>query len=110
MAAETESTEASAPPRAMQRFDAGVAVRAAVIAGLLALVIVVVPHLVGSDWITTFTSVGIYAVAALGFGVLYGRVGMISLGQVALLTIGCWVGARIAYASSIPFPLLLLAA
>ena len=35
---------------------------------------------------------------------------MISLGQVALLTIGCWVGTRLAYATSLPFPLLLLAA
>ncbi len=34
---------------------------------------------------------------------------MISLGQVALLTVGCWVGARLAYATSLPFPLLLLA-
>ena len=34
---------------------------------------------------------------------------MISLGQVALLTIGCWVGTRLAYATSLPFPLLLLA-
>ena len=36
------------------------------------------------------------------------RVGMISLGQVALLTIGCWVGTRLAYATALPFPLLLL--
>ena len=35
---------------------------------------------------------------------------MISLGQVALLTIGCWIGTRLAYATSLPFPLLLLAA
>src|SRR5207248_10404295 len=41
-------------------------------------------------------------------GVLYGRVGMISLGQVALLSIGCWAGTRLAYATSMPFPLLLL--
>ena len=68
------------------------------------------PAIVGSDWITTFTSVAIYSVAALGFGLLYGRVGMISLGQVALLTVGCWVGTRLAYATSLPFPLLLLAA
>jgi branched-chain amino acid transport system permease protein len=33
---------------------------------------------------------------------------MISLGQVALLTIGCWFGARLSYATSLPFPLLLL--
>jgi branched-chain amino acid transport system permease protein len=35
---------------------------------------------------------------------------MISLGQVALLTIGCWAGARIAYATSLPFPIVLLLA
>ena len=50
----------------------------------------------------------IYSIVALGFGLLYGRVGLISLGQVALLSIGCWVGTRLAYATSIPFPLLLI--
>ena len=35
---------------------------------------------------------------------------MISLGQIALLAVGCWVGARLAYATSLPFPLLLLVA
>ena len=85
-------------------------VRAAVIAALLAFLVGAVPELVGADWITTFTSVAIYSVAAAGFGLLYGRVGMISLGQVALLTVGCWVGARVAYATSLPFPVVLLAA
>jgi branched-chain amino acid transport system permease protein len=68
-----------------------------------------IPAFFGSDWVTTFTSVAIYAVVALGFGLLYGRVGMISLGQVALLSVGVWIGARLAYATSIPFPLLLVA-
>jgi branched-chain amino acid transport system permease protein len=90
--------------------DRGTLVRAPVVAALLAFVLFAVPTLVGADWITTFTSVAIYSVAALGFGILYGRVGMISLGQVALLTIGCWVGARLAYATSLPFPVLLLGA
>jgi branched-chain amino acid transport system permease protein len=85
-------------------------VRAAVAVALLAIAILVFPHVAGSDWITTFTSVAIYSVVALGFGILYGRAGMISLGQVALLTIGCWIGTRLAYATGLPFPLLLLAA
>ena len=91
-------------------FERGVAVRAAVAVGLLVVAIFVLPHSFGADWITTFTSVAIYSVVALGFGILYGRVGMISLGQVALLTIGCWIGTRLAYATSLPFPLLLLLA
>lgn len=90
--------------------ERGVAVRAAIALALLAIAIFVLPQIAGADWITTFTSVAIYSVAALGFGILYGRVGLISLGQVALLTIGCWVGTRIAYATSLPFPLVLLLA
>ncbi len=90
--------------------ERGVAVRAAVAVGLLAIVLFVLPHTAGADWITTFTSVAIYSVVALGFGILYGRVGLISLGQVALLTIGCWIGTRIAYATSLPFPVVLLLA
>jgi branched-chain amino acid transport system permease protein len=90
--------------------DRGTVVRAAVAVTLLAIAIFVLPHIAGSDWITTFTSVAIYSVVALGFGILYGRAGMISLGQVALLTIGCWIGTRLAYATALPFPLLLLAA
>jgi branched-chain amino acid transport system permease protein len=83
-------------------------VRAAAALGLLVIAIFVLPHTAGADWITTFTSVAIYSVVALGFGILYGRVGLISLGQVALLTIGCWIGTRLAYATSLPFPFLLL--
>ncbi|MDX6477167.1 MAG: branched-chain amino acid transport system permease protein [Gaiellaceae bacterium] len=90
--------------------DRGTVVRAAVAIALLAVAIFALPHLAGADWITTFTSVAIYSVVALGFGILYGRVGLISLGQVALLTIGCWIGTRLAYATSLPFPLLLLLA
>ncbi|MGZ4339946.1 MAG: branched-chain amino acid ABC transporter permease [Gaiellaceae bacterium] len=85
-------------------------VRAVVALALLVIAILALPHLAGADWITTFTSVAIYSVVALGFGILYGRVGMISLGQVALLTIGCWVGARLSYATALPFPFLLLLA
>jgi branched-chain amino acid transport system permease protein len=94
-----------ARPAIVDRKASGGLVTAAV---LLVVALLVLPAIAGSDWITTFTSVAIYAIVALGFGLLYGRVGMISLGQVALLSIGCWVGTRLAYATSIPFPLLLL--
>jgi branched-chain amino acid transport system permease protein len=100
----------TAAVRAVPRVERGTIVRGVVIVGLLALALFGVPYIASADWITTSTSIAIYAVAALGFGILYGRVGMISLGQVALLTIGCWVGARLSYATSLPFPVLLLAA
>jgi branched-chain amino acid transport system permease protein len=94
--------------RAALELDRATAARVVVIAGVLALVLVALPEFVGTDWIVTFTSVAIYSVVALGFSVLYGRVGMISLGQVALLSVGAWLGSRLAYGTSIPFPLLVL--
>jgi branched-chain amino acid transport system permease protein len=94
--------------RAVQGIERGVVVRGVIIAALVAFVVVAVPTLVGADWLTTFASVSIYSIVAAGFGILYGRVGMISLGQVALLSLGCWIGTRLAYATSLPFPVLLL--
>jgi branched-chain amino acid transport system permease protein len=88
--------------------ERGAIVRAVVILALLAFVLAI-PHFVGADWITTLTSVAIYSVVALGLGILYGRVGMISLGQIALLVIGVWVATRLSYGTGLPFPLLLLA-
>ena len=84
-------------------------IRVGAIAALLALALAVFPEVLGPDWIFTFTSVAIYSIVALGFGLLYGRVGLISLGQVALLAVGCWIGTRLAYATGMPFPVLLLA-
>ena len=64
----------------------------------------VLPATLGSDWIDSLTSVAIYAVVAAGLVVLYGKVGMISLGQIALLGVGTWVATRLNYLVDIPFP------
>ena len=106
----TAATDPAEATRSLPRVERGTIVRGIVIAGLLLVVLFFVPRFLGADWITTLTSIAIYSVAALGFSILYGRVGMISLGQVALLTIGCWIGTRLSYGTSLPFPLLLLAA
>ena len=66
------------------------------------------PASLGCDWIKTLTSVAIYSVVAAGLGVLYGRVGMISLGQIAILAIGTWTATRLSFATDLPFPVLLL--
>ncbi len=98
----------SARARAALAVERGAIVRGAGIAAFLVIVLFVLPSAFAADWISTFTSVAIYSVVAAGLGVLYGRVGMISLGQVALLVIGTWTGTRLAYATGIPFPLLLI--
>ena len=88
--------------------ERGALVRAAIILTLLAVVLFALPGSLGADWITTLTSVAIYSVVSLGLGILYGRVGMISLGQIALLVIGAWAATRLSYGTELPFPLLLL--
>ena len=87
----------------MLRPQRGVAVRGAVIVAFLVIVMFVLPAVTGSDWVKTFTSVAIYSVVALGLGVLYGRVGMISLGQIGLLAIGTWTATRLNYATTFHF-------
>ena len=103
-----QAHEDRAPPTRLTSVDRAAVVRGLVIAGLLALALFVLPATLGSDWIKTFTAVAIYSVVAAGLVVLYGRVGMISLGQIALLAIGTWTATRLSFATNIPFPVLLL--
>ena len=69
-------------------------VRALVIGALFALALFAVPELIGIYWVKILTAAAIYSVVALGLGLLYGRVGMVSLCQVALLAVGAWTATR----------------
>jgi branched-chain amino acid transport system permease protein len=82
----------------------------AVIAALLLFAFLAIPQLFSLYYIDAMTQVAVYSVVALGLGVLVGRVGMVSLGQVAVLTIGAWVAARLLFATTQPYPLVLLEA
>ena len=84
--------------------------RAVVITGLFAFALFAVPELIGIYWVKILTAAAIYSVVALGLGVLYGRVGMVSLCQIALLGVGAWTATRILYGTSLPFPLVLIIA
>jgi branched-chain amino acid transport system permease protein len=108
MSAEPATSGQGAATRMRLEIDRRNVIQAAVAAGLILFALIGLPELFGSAWLTTFTSVAIYSVVALGFGVLYGRVGMISLGQVALLELGVWIGARLAYGTGIPYPVILV--
>jgi branched-chain amino acid transport system permease protein len=61
-------------------------------------------------WVANFTQMALFSALAASAGMLYGRVGLVSLGQVAPYGIGTWVTMRLAFATSLPFPLLLLIA
>ena len=88
--------------------DRATRIRIAVIAVLLAVVVLALPPLLSLYWIDVLTAVAIYSVVALGLGLLMGRVGLVSLGQIAILALGAWVAARLDFATSIPFPVVLL--
>src|SRR5262245_58397354 len=86
------------------------AARAVIIAGLLAFVLFALPAFLSTYWIKILTLVAIYSVVALGLNVLFGRVGLVSLGQIALLAVGGWFAARFFFLTSLPFPIVLLIA
>ena len=94
----------------MPHLDAGERLRAVIIAVLLLVVVLVLPQLLSGYWITVCTSVGIYSIVALGLGILMGRTGLVSLGQIALLALAAWVAARLFFATGLPFPIVLLLA
>lgn len=70
----------------------------------------VVPLLLGPYWVQACTATAIYAVAAMGVSLLYGRVGLVSLCQFSLLAVGVWVALRLGYAFELPFFLTILLA
>jgi branched-chain amino acid transport system permease protein len=100
----------SAPSRRppLQKVEPSSLIRPAVIVGLLAIVLLVLPVVLSDYYVVASTQVAIYAIVALGLGVLVGRVGMVSLGQAAVLALGAWIGARLLFATSLPFELVLL--
>jgi branched-chain amino acid transport system permease protein len=67
-----------------------------------------IPGLLPSYWVANFTQMGVFSIVAASAGLLYGRVGLVSLGQVAPYGIGCWVTMRLAFATSLPYPILLI--
>jgi len=82
-----------------------------VLAGLLlAAVIPLVPGLGEGQGLRTLTVCAIYSLAAAGAGLLYGRLGLVSLMQVGLVAIGGWVTLRLYHATHLPFELVMVLA
>jgi branched-chain amino acid transport system permease protein len=100
----------TAPVRRLPPLRRGTLTRAVVVAAALLLALFALPPVMSAYYTDTMTQVAIYAIVTLGLGVLVGRVGLFSLGQVAVLTIGAWVGARLLFATGQPFPVVLLEA
>jgi branched-chain amino acid transport system permease protein len=84
--------------------------RAGVIAVLFLFALLALPQLLSLYYVDAMTQVVVYSMVTLGLGVLVGRVGLVSLGQAAVLAIGAWVAARLLFATGQPYPLVLLEA
>jgi branched-chain amino acid transport system permease protein len=88
--------------------DRGLQVRGGVLAVFLLVVLVGLPAVLSIYYIDALTQVAVYSIVAVGLGVLVGRVGLVSLGQAAVLAIGAWVAARLLFGTSLPYELVLL--
>jgi branched-chain amino acid transport system permease protein len=84
--------------------------RAGIVVAVLLFSLLGLPSLLSLYFVDAMTQVAVYAMVALGLGVLVGRVGLVSLGQVAVLAIGAWSAARLLFGTAQPFPLVLLEA
>lgn len=91
-------------------FDRSTIVRALLIGAALLFVLVALPPLLSVYWIKVLTAAAIFSVVALGLNLLFGRVGLVSLGQIGLLVVGSWIAARLFFLTSLPFPIVLLLA
>ena len=100
-----------ASPRAISRKTSRPQlIKTAVTVVLLAFTLFGLPELLSLYYIDTMTQVAVYSMVTLALGVLVGRVGLVSLGQVAVLAIGAWVAARLLFATTQPYPVILLEA
>jgi branched-chain amino acid transport system permease protein len=72
--------------------------------------IVVLPMLLNALWLRVFISSAIFTVAATGTAMLYARLGLVSLAQVALVGVGGWVTLRMWHATHLPFEIDMLVA
>jgi len=72
--------------------------------------IAVVPMLLNALWLRVFISSAIFTIAATGTAVLYARLGLVSLAQVALVGVGGWVTLRMWHAAHLPFEINMLVA
>jgi branched-chain amino acid transport system permease protein len=71
--------------------------------GIIALAIVMGPFILNALWLRVLISSVIFTIAATGTAVLYARLGLVSLAQVALVGVGGWATLRMWHATGLPF-------
>ncbi|HWM97194.1 MAG TPA: branched-chain amino acid ABC transporter permease, partial [Streptosporangiaceae bacterium] len=102
--------ERASPARIARRPSRSQLIKASITTVLLLFAFFALPELLSLYYIDTMTQVAVYSMVTLALGLLVGRVGLVSLGQVAVLAIGAWSAARLLFATTQPYPLILLEA
>ncbi|WP_171208348.1 MULTISPECIES: branched-chain amino acid ABC transporter permease [unclassified Ruegeria] len=64
--------------------------------------VLLLPLVLPALWIKVVTSSLIFALATAGISVLFAQLGLINLGQVALVGVGGWIALRLNYATPLP--------
>jgi branched-chain amino acid transport system permease protein len=70
---------------------------------------IAIPAIADAYWLTVAISGAIFVLPVAGCGLLYGRLGVLVLFQIAVLGIGTWVALRLSFATELPFPLIIAA-
>src|SRR6266700_3528636 len=107
---ETASPPGAARRPLLRRPGRRALTRGAVLAALLLIALLALPQLLSLYYIDAMTQVAVYSMVALGLGLLVGRVGLVSLGQVAVLAVASRKTARLLFATAQPYPVVLLEA
>src|SRR5215469_12531670 len=105
-----DTLERAGPARIARRPTRPQLIKGGVTAALLLFVFFALPALLSLYYVDTMTQVAVYSMVTLALGLLVGRVGLVSLGQAAVLAIGAWAAARLLFATTQPYPLVLLEA
>lgn len=74
------------------------------------LAVLILPQILNAFWLKVCISAVIYSLAASGIALLYARLGLVSIAQVALMGVGGWFTLRLAHGTGLPFEVNLLAA
>jgi branched-chain amino acid transport system permease protein len=105
-----DSAAAQAAQRRLTALRPARPVRLSVTTILVLFTLFGLPQLMSLYYTGYMTLAAVYAIVALGLGLLVGRVGLFSLGQAAVLQIGAWTAARLLFATTQPYPLVLIEA
>ncbi|EPJ44290.1 MAG: hypothetical protein OFPI_40200 [Osedax symbiont Rs2] len=66
-------------------------------------VFLLLPAVANGQWVKVFTSAACFTLVTAGIAFMYSRLGMVSLGQVALMGVGGWVMLRMNHGFDFPF-------